>query len=55
MAWLDNVGWPKVVLLLGFFGMLIATVVYFPDAADWLKDLWSSSMDFISDIFGGSQ
>ncbi len=38
MAWLDNVTWPKVALVLGGIILTVAARVLFPEEAQWLVD-----------------
>lgn len=58
MAWLDNVGWPKVVLLLGTIVLAIGALVLFPGEAaslmTWIEDLIHHFVEFFRDL-GGSQ
>ncbi len=37
MAFLDVVGWPKVVLTLGFIALVIGARVLFPEETEWFK------------------
>ncbi len=50
---LDNVSWPKVVLLLGGFVLLIASIVLFPDAFQRLADTGISGARTLADLFTG--
>ena len=53
MAFFDNVTWPKVALVLGFFGLLIGARVLFPEAADWLIESTVRLGGVVRDYLGG--
>lgn len=53
MKWLDNVGWPKVVLLLGALIIVLGVVIFSPEARAWLTDMTNAGMELWRDTFGG--
>lgn len=50
---LDTVSWPKVVLVLGGFVLLIAAIVLFPDAFERLSHTAMEWARAFADIFTG--
>ena len=53
MAFLDNVTWPKVCLVLGIIIVPIAAYVLFPEAARWFAALFEDTVHHITDAVGG--
>lgn len=55
MSWLDNVGWPKVVLLLGALVIVLLVVVFSPEARLWIEDLAHHALDLVRDLRGAKE
>jgi hypothetical protein len=55
MAWLDNVNWPKVVLLLGALVIVLGVVIFSPEARVWISDIARMIFDSAQNLFGGSE
>ena len=55
MSWLDNVGWPKVVLVLGALAIVLGVVIFSPEARVWISEIARIILDSAQNLFGGTE